>query len=296
LRLKSALEIRELRQAMATEERPEIYARLAELYRYLGQFEEALAVAREGMELFPESAGNYLAVGRIHYTRFLKTASARDGRAATDYLLRAYELDQQNFKTLFHLANLYLTAGDRPHARVYLEMLARLVPGDSRIGELWERLHALPDAADDPRADHFARYEASMRGAAERGRPASAFRVPPDVVVQKVKALLDLRGIQAVQLLDGGGRAVVAAGAVTDAQAAEEAVRALFDGARLNAPRMSIGTFSQGVLTCRTMKIWLYDIDGFGLALFGDATAREDLVHRRVASVIAECFCEATAP
>ena len=82
LRRKSSQEIRSLRRAIATNGRAEIYARLAELYRYLGHFEEAIEVAREGIEKYPEFSGNHLAIGRIHYTRFLKTSSARDGRQA----------------------------------------------------------------------------------------------------------------------------------------------------------------------------------------------------------------------
>jgi tetratricopeptide (TPR) repeat protein/predicted regulator of Ras-like GTPase activity (Roadblock/LC7/MglB family) len=296
LRTRSSLEIRELRGAIAANGRPEVFARLAELYRYLGQFEDALEVAHEGLAAYPNSSRNNLAVGRVYYTRFLKTSSARDGRQAAEYLARSHELDRQNWKTLFHLANLHLTIGDRVNAEKHLELLRALIPGDSRINELEERLHALPPAPDAPETDYFSRYEA-RRLHAKGPREARAPRLSAGADLgREVHALLEIRGMRGVCVIDQNGRIIASVGEGTDVPSVQAAAAAMFEGARLNSRRMSIGTFKQGVLTCEQWRIFLYDIEGIGLALFGDATAREEQVNRRVADFVEECFCEAQIP
>ena len=90
LRVRSSEEVKSLRAALAANPRPEIYARLGELYRYLGHCEEALEIAREGIARYPQSGGNYLAIGLVHYSRFLKTSSAHDGLQTEACLRQAY--------------------------------------------------------------------------------------------------------------------------------------------------------------------------------------------------------------
>jgi len=292
LRRKSSQEIRSLRRAIATNGRAEIYARLAELYRYLGHFEEAIEVAREGIEKYPEFSGNHLAIGRIHYTRFLKTSSAHDGRQAAECLQKAFELDPQNFKTLFHLANLYLTVGDRNRAREYLESLAKLVPGDSRINDLWERLHSIPEDSDIRAVDYFTRYETARLGGLRTEREEPTPIEVTEEFRKKLEELAAVRGVNGIYVVDPWGGEITTVAGDGDPEETRAAVTTMFEGARLNSRRMSIGTFTRAVISCNRIKIFLYDLEGNGLAALGDAALREDLVHRKVAAVAEECFCE----
>jgi tetratricopeptide (TPR) repeat protein len=287
MRLKSSQEIASLRQAIATNGRPEIFARLAELYRYLGRFEEALEVAHAGIDRYPDYSGNHLAIGRIHYTRFLKTGSARDGRKAAECLTAAYELDPQNFKTLSHLATLYITAGDRTNARIYLGLLGKLLPGDSHVSELWERLNSLSDEADDQRIDHFRAYEARRLGSSSQG---SCRLAPSAHLDDQVAAMGNLRGVSSVYLVDPNGRTLAAAKSEDDPRQLGSAVHTILEAARINARRMSIGTFTEGVATYGAWKVFLYDFDGVGAALFADDTAREDQVRRTTEAFATQCL------
>ncbi len=288
MRLKSSQEIGLLRKAIDKGGQPEVYARLAELYRYLGHFENALEVAHAGIERYPDHSGNHLAIGRIHYTRFLKTSSARDGRKAAECLTRAYELDPQNFKTLSHLATLYITAGDRTNARIYMGLLSKLLPGDSHVDELWEQLNTLPEEADDTRVDHFRAYERRKLGTVSE---ATSRLAPDSDLDANVAAIAELRGVTSVYLVNPSGRTLAAWRSDGDTRELGPAVHEMLEAARINARRMSIGTLRDGVVTYGNWKVFLYDFDGVGAAVFGDDTAREDLVHRAVDAFAEACLC-----
>ena len=291
LRLKSSQEIRQLRQAIASDGRPEVYARLAELYRYLGRFEEALEVARGGTEKFPNFSGNYLAIGRIHYTRFLKTASARDGRQAAENLLKAYELDPQNFKTLFHLVKLFLTVGDSSQAEKYLETLSNLVPGDSRVTELWEKLKEVKEKQREGPVDCFSRYEAQKLGR-KAVFPGGELRTREELE-PVLDEIASLNGVLEVHVVNSNGELISSKRNPSDRPSFQPVVQGMLQTARVNSRRMSIGAFVNAVLSCSNVKIFLRDLEGNGMAVVGESGVREDLIQKKMAAFAERCFCEA---
>lgn len=294
-RLHSAEEIRALREALAAEPRPALYARLAELYRFLGQLEEALETAREGMRLFPAFGGNYLAVGRVHYSRFLKTCSAQDGHQADAYLTKALAFDPHNFKTLFHLASLHAMVGSARRARAYTEELEHLVPGDTRVADLVRRVKELPDVPEDGAVDCFSRYEALRLDGGASPRGVRAALRTGEALDAHVAHLSTVRGVKGLLLTDAHGKPLGGSVDGIDASPLHAAVNGMLEGARVNCRRMTLGTFNEAVLVSRQWKVFLYDFDGIGLAVFGDRAARHDLVERKVNDFVQECLCEVPA-
>jgi len=285
LRLRSTDEVRQLRQAIATDGRPELYARLAELYRYLGRFEEALDVARQGVERHPDFPGAHLALGRIHYTRFLKTAAARDGKLAAESLERAVEVDPDNFKALYHLVNLYLTVGDGSRAARYLDQLAKIAPGDSRVQELSARLEQLPEGAQDSTVDYFTRYETAHL----REPVAPTFQLKKqDELAPLVAELAAAHGVREVAVLDHQGTVIAAA--PPEGGAVGPVISQIVSAARNGARRMSIGSFVQGTVTCKNMKIFLRDLEGNAVAVVTSKDAGHDTIQLKLSQFAAACI------
>jgi tetratricopeptide (TPR) repeat protein len=295
LRVRSSEEIRSLRAALAKSPRPEIYARLGELYRYLGHFEEALEIAREGTRRYPDWSGNYLAIGLVHYSRFLKTASAHDGHQAESYLGKAYALDPRSFKTLYYLAGLYVHVGAKDKAAQCIERLSTLVPGDNKVAELAERLAAMPDSPPRASLDYFRRHEARVAGggqgeAAQKGLAGGL--AASGALSAAIANLAAVQGVKGAYLVDQHGKLLAAAGQDQDTGRVEAAIHGVFEGVRVNARRMSIGTFSRAAVVSRDCQLFLYELDGCGLAVIGGRTTRQDLLQRKVNEFIEERLCE----
>ncbi len=295
LRVRSSEEIRSLRAALAASPRPEIYARLGELYRYLGHFEEALEIAREGTARYPDSSGNYLAIGLVHYSRFLKTSTAHDGHQAEAYLRKAYALDAASFKTLYYLACLYVHVGATHLAAQCIERLSALMPGDSRVTDLAQRIRSQANAPRGAAVDYFrlheARAMAAASGAPGRAEPAGGLK-PGKTLDDRLARIAALRGVKGAYVLDRHGAMIAGAGQRDDAARIEAAVHGMLEGARINARRMSIGNFSRAVLQSKDWQVFLYELESCGLAVLGGRTARQDLVQRKVTEFIEECLCE----
>ncbi len=295
LRIRSSEEIRSLRAALAVSPRPEMYARLGELYRYLGHFEEALEIAREGTRRYPESSGNYLAIGLVHYSRFLKTSSAHDGHQAEAYLRKAYALDHNNFKTLYYLACLYVHVGAKLMAAQCIEHLSALMPGDSRVADLAQRVRSQADTPPGAAVDYFRLHEtrAMDAGSGATGRAGLGGRLKPGKVLDaRLAAIASLQGVRGVYVLDQHGKMIAGAGHEDDTARVETAVHGMLEGARINARRMSIGNFSRAALLSKDWQVFLYELESCGLAVLGKRTARQDLVQRKVTEFIEECLCE----
>lgn len=299
MHLKSSDEIRALRQALATHPSAQIHARLSELYRFLGHFEEALEIAHEGVKAYPDYAGNHLAIGRVYFSRFSKTASAHDGRKTASYLEKAYALDPQNVKTIYHLANLYLRVGHKPKAETYLAHLVEIMPSESRILALQKRCHQIPQ--EDARAgtDYFARYEARRMGQA--GMTSEGPKRGADVqTLQKQVAsaghpLSDIPGVQGAYVFDPQEKLLNHHSTASEPGSMQAVAQGILKAVRVNARRMTIGAFSQGHLVSGKRKIFFYDFNDMSMLIFADKQVRNDLIHRKVTEYVEDMICETAA-
>lgn len=284
---KSSSEIHALRRAIASEPRPDLYARLGEIYRYLGDNEMALETAHEGVKQFPNADGNYLTIGRIHYALFTKSRSGRDGLRASKYLERALEISRNNYKTLFFLANLYGIVGAKGRALPLLDRILGFAPDDSRARELREMVSGLPEEPLDDLADYFQRYEGRQKGWEEVKTSAYArILEDPGALASKLGELGRIPGVEGVIVLDPSGN--VLAAAPEDGRHLGPSLHSMIESARRSTKRMSIGVFERGLVLGTGWHAYLHDMDSYGLFIFGGKDARPELVERKVASVIHE--------
>lgn len=178
----------ELRQRWEEDPGSRIFLQLAEEYRKVERYDDAVEVLTKGLESHPSQVSALVALGRS------RLALGQPGEAA-EALEKAVAIDATNLAAMKLSVEAYLQQGDREHARQRLELYKLLNEGDEEIEELEARIdqRATPppppaaaasadsaptagEAADDeaeddrPAADDMAAAE----GAAPSEAPSSA--------------------------------------------------------------------------------------------------------------------------
>jgi tetratricopeptide (TPR) repeat protein len=142
-----------LLQILDTRPLPEAYGQLADIYREVGELDQALDVCRRCRSKFPDSDIPYLIQGRIGADRFRRTLTVRDGRYAIDNLEKAAEIDPLGLKAHVHLAEILLAIGAARRARTHLAAVIKHTALDDRLDVLQSRIDAAAAADTGEEAD-----------------------------------------------------------------------------------------------------------------------------------------------
>ena len=116
-------EIKKYEDMLAKDPRSYCFAPLAELYRKLGLLDDAVQVAKRGIEAHPEYVGGYMALGRTLFEMGLKDES----KAALE---RVVKVTPDNFLAQKLLSQIYIEQGDDVSAEKALQVLVLLNPDD----------------------------------------------------------------------------------------------------------------------------------------------------------------------
>lgn len=135
-KIAAAREVAELEKAIASNPSPDLYGRLAEKQRQIGDEEEALRLCRECAVRFPDNENAYLVEGRLRCERLRRTGLVRDGLLAAEQLERAVVLNPDNMKARRLLSDLYFEVGALARARTHLRYLSANSAPDDRIVEM----------------------------------------------------------------------------------------------------------------------------------------------------------------
>jgi tetratricopeptide (TPR) repeat protein len=119
---------------------PEIFGRLAEIYRSLADDDAALEVCRRCMEKFPDDENPYLVTGKIRLARFYRNLTTRDGEVAAENLERVVALNPQNLKARVLLAEFYAAVGHGVAALPHLQAILSAGPPDERFAILVDEI------------------------------------------------------------------------------------------------------------------------------------------------------------
>ncbi len=135
-------EIEGLLEAEKKSPAPEIFGRLAEIYRSLADDDAALEVCRRCMERFPEDENPYLVTGKIRLARFYRNLTARDGEFAAENLERVLALNPHNLKARVLLGEFYASVGDGETAVRHLDAVLEAGPHDERVADMRDEIQA----------------------------------------------------------------------------------------------------------------------------------------------------------
>ena len=116
------------------------FAQLAEEYRRLGQFKDAVSVSRAGLQIHPAYVSARVTLGRA------LLALKRDEEAEIE-LERVLDMAPENLAAIRGLAELYQRRGDAEQALAQYEKALALVPGDPDLLRLVRKMSPVVEPA-----------------------------------------------------------------------------------------------------------------------------------------------------
>lgn len=226
-------EITSLKREMGERPTPAVYSRLADIYRELGNFEQALSICEQCVERFPLNENPYLIIGEIRLTRFLQDQIAFDGLTAEKQLRRVVKLNDQNMKAHLLLAWLYHCIGAAEETKAHVQSALRLTPENPELEKFLRELETRPQAFenalepvaseededwdpldDDPSIEDLVRAVETRGGFRNRPETCPASRLLPSSIGGPT-ARLDVEGLKR-NLRDVGHRPGVSNALILD--------------------------------------------------------------------------------
>ena len=284
--------VKSLRQSLRRRPDPYLYARLADVFRQLGELSKAESIAEECKTRFPCDENPYLVIGEIRSGRFKKELMARDGRLAIENLERAVSLNPDNLKGRMQLAELYAALGANSRALPHLLHLAEATPDDERIrgliAEVGSRpveegeLNALLRSAERKRRTPYPFHGAdSQPGGAEAA--AGGPPVEPAAIRRSAAALYGIRDLKGLYVAcDATGPVEVKEDPSLAVNAFSRSAAKILKAAEASSRKMDMGGFSQGFLEGSFGRIVLRRTQGLEVALLLESSAPVDVATREV--------------
>jgi tetratricopeptide (TPR) repeat protein len=142
-------EIAKLEALYAANPEGRVFTHLAEAYRKAGELQRAQEILDHGLARHPDSATGFVVLGRVTHDR----GALEESRSA---FRRALELDEGNLVAHRYLAELALSAGDRPEALRHFQELLSRNPGDESLHRTVQELSAATPPPQEPEAPELA--------------------------------------------------------------------------------------------------------------------------------------------
>jgi tetratricopeptide (TPR) repeat protein len=291
--------VKALRQSIRRRPDPYLYARLADVFRQLGELSKAETIAEECKSRFPCDENPYLVVGEIRSGRFKKELMARDGRLAVENLERAVSLNPDNLKGRMQLAEVYAALGANSRALPHLLHLAESTPDDERIrgliSEVGSRpveegdLNALLRSAERKRKTPYPFCNGEARSAATH---VSVTRLSNrDVIRRSAAALFGIRNLKGLYVAcDELGTVEVKEDPTLEANGFSKSASKILKAAEASSRKMDMGGFSQGFIEGSFGRIVLRRTHGLEVALLLEASISVDRATREVDTFFDKIF------
>jgi tetratricopeptide (TPR) repeat protein len=245
-------EIAGLRKGTEEVMNPLAYARLADFYRQLGDYERAQDLCNRGIQVYAEHEGNFIVLGTLRHERWKMDHRARDGLKAVEFYRKSLDLNRSSYKTLLALAQIYLAIGAKRQAIENAEAILYFAPADENAHKIVEAANKLPDPGRLEVDELFRQHEEKKLGEAKRraelGGVGSLILEKllrsPDALSRKLAFFKDLDGIQWALAIDQADRQLgsyIAQGELS--AAVQEQVCKIFHAAQDCSYNMDIGSF-----------------------------------------------------
>jgi len=291
--------VKSLRQSLHRRPDPYLYARLANVFRQLGELNKAETIAEECKTRFPCDENPYLVIGEIRAGRYKKELMARDGRLAIENLERAVSLNPDNLKGRMQLAELYAALGANSRALPHLLHLAEATPDDERIrgliSEVGSRpveegdLNALLRAAERKGKTPYPVHGGEVRSEVEAQGPTRLMN--RDVIRRSAAALFGIRDLKGLYVAcDGLGTVEVKEDPTLEANGFSESAAKILKAAEASSRKMDMGGFSQGFIEGSFGRIVLRRTQGLEVALLLESGASVDVASREVDTFFDKIF------
>lgn len=251
IRAKCANDLKAYRDEIRKSPGPKAYYRLACLYKEMRDLDQAVELARKGIELYPNFEGNYIVLADVRYERFQHDLRAADGLEAIDLFERAVDLNRENYRLLFQLAEIYRAVGATEHAIDKAKLILNFAPDDRNALALLTQLkEAKPPKTKDLKEILSDFERRTAQGALRRqGVLAQRYARNADQLARKLPALPERiqPGFQRVVVLGPNGDLLAGhPGGPEENRKVGEVLKKIFSAAQDCSLRMDISTFEKG--------------------------------------------------
>lgn len=250
----------------------ETRAELAELYRQVGERDLAIEWGRSSIDLNPDLAAGYRAVGRVYFEQFQSTENSIAGMHALRYLSKAHSLAPTSSLCILKLAEIFVILKAPRAAERFLAPVRKAFESDPWVQCLADRIAELPDEETTQIQDLFLRHEKRVNG--EAATPATGAAVSPESLTRLDEAVGSLSGVSGYCVVGPERRAVHAKGQLDGHdEETEEKLGLLAETLRTCSVRMGIGDFKSlsAVYPGQVLMVEPHE-PGFDLVLVGDGS------------------------
>ena len=291
IRAKCADDLRSYRDEIRKSPGPKAYYRLACLYKEMRDLDQAIELARKGIELYPNFEGNYIVLADVRYERFQHDLRASDGLEAIELFERACDLNRENYRLLFQLAEIYRAVGATEHAIDKTKLILNFAPDDRNALNLLAQLkEAKPPKSKDLKEILGEFERRTAQGALRKqGTLAQRYIRAADQLQRKLPVLPDRiqPGFQRVVILGPNGDFLAGfPGGPDENRKAGEVLKKVFRAAMDCSLKMDISTFEKGLFEGPDGYTYLLMADRLQIAILCSAKAKKEKmleeVHRFV--------------
>lgn len=262
------------------------YARLAEAYKEIGDYDKALETCHQALALYPDHEGAWIIMAQIRMERFREDWIPHDAELAVEFLERACDLNRNSKLTLIELAEFYSDIGMKRRATRRCEAVLYFAPEDEKALHVLRKAQALPDNRREDLSECIAAFADKKRRAMQRRSRRPGDALGPSGRLVKTPSFLQEKldrfasfvpsytGVIGMTL---DGQVVASAiGPEQDVERAREATRDLFEAANRCSLLMDIGHFKRGVFEGPSGFVYIVEFDQLRLAVMCEPRTRFD--------------------
>lgn len=290
IRHKCSDDLRTCRDEVRKAPGPKAYYKLACLYKEMRDLDQAIELARKGVELYPNFEGNYIVLADIRYERFQRDLRASDGMQAIAQFEKAVDLNRENYRLLFQLAEIYQAVGARTQAIDKAKMILEFAPDDRKALALVEKLEQMKPGRSDDLKDVLQDFErrASGGNAIRPGVLSTRYTRNPDHLARKLPVLAErMSGFQRIVVLGPSGELLAGhPGGPEENRKYGDTFKKMFKAAIECSLRMDISTFEKGLFQSDDGHSYLMLVDRLHIAVLCSSKAKKtrliEEVHRFV--------------
>ena len=289
IRVKCDDDLKIYRHEVKTQPSPKAYYRLACLYKEMRDYDQAIDLARKGVELYPDFEGNYIVLGDIRYERFQRDLRASDGMVAIELFEKASDLNHENYRLLYQLAEIFQAVGAKELALEKINSILAFAPDDANALKLLEVLQRMKPSKFKSLKEILQDFErkaanhVGQRAAASMGIIGQRYTRNPEHLARKLKSLERIEGFSRCVVLGPAGEVLAChPGRPDENKKFAEALRELFDAAVECCLRMDISTFEKGFLESPGGYTYVLVVDRLRVGVLCAKNAKKDKMQNEV--------------
>jgi len=288
IRVKCDDDLKVYRHEVKTQPSPKAYYRLACLYKEMRDYDQAIDLARKGVELYPDFEGNYIVLGDIRYERFQRDLRASDGLQAIEFFEKAADLNRENYRLLFQLAEIYNAVGARDKAIDKINSIMSFAPDDANAVKLLEETQKKKPPKFATLKETLQDFERKAQSSAEKralniGELGQRYTRNPEHLSRKLRSLERIEGFKRAVVLGPSGELLAGHPGGPDVnKPTGDCVKDIFDAASECSLRMDISTFEKAFFECPNGFVYLTVVDKLKMAVLCGNESKKDKLQNEV--------------